>query len=275
MFKGLATHGQEEECKSYRDQINDKSLSLWEKWNTYVVSRGLESLDKFKWFHDSEWLNVYGFPLELDYTDVRPLPPKWFRFDNLKRTEKNLDFEIPEQLRGRLGKLIYFSLGSMGGADVNLMKRLVVILSKSKHRFIVSKGPLHDRYELSDNMCGQQSVPQIEVLSAVDLVITHGGNNTVTETFFYGKPMIVLPLFGDQHDNGQRLQEKGLGIRLNAHKCSEEELLTAIEGLLNDKKLNEKLRNISKRIQNDNSIEKLPKLIKNLLDRNGDNNGSE
>ena len=141
------------------------------------------------------------------------------------------------------------------------MKRLIAILSESKHRFIVSKGPLHDRYELPDNMWGQQSVPQTQVLSVVDLVITHGGNNTVTETFFFGKPMIVMPLFVDQYDNAQRVDEKGFGIRLDPYRCSEQELLESIEKLLNDKELNEKLKNISKRIQTENSIARLPQLI--------------
>ncbi|CAG2118283.1 unnamed protein product, partial [Medioppia subpectinata] len=103
---------------------------------------------------ESSHLNIYGYPLELDYTDIRPLPPKWYRFDNLKRTEKHIPFNLPIQLMDKPGKLIYFSLGSMGAADVDNMKRLVNVLSKSKHRFIVSKGPLHDEYSLADNMWG-------------------------------------------------------------------------------------------------------------------------
>jgi len=153
----------------------------------------------------------------------------------------------------------------MGAVDVQLMKRLLNILSKSKHRFIVSKGPLHDSYALLDNMWGQKSVPQIQVLPLVDLVITHGGNNTITETFYFGKPVIVLPIFTDQYDDGQRVYDKEFGLTLNAYQCSESELLNAIESLLNNKELNERLRNISKRIQTDNSLAKLSEIIKKLI----------
>ena len=142
---------------------------------------------------------------------------------------------------------------------------LTTVLAKSDHKFVVSKGPVFESHPLPDNMWGQQSVPQIQVLPVVDLVITHGGNNTVTETFFFGKPMIVMPLFGDQPDNAQRIHDKGLGIRLDPYRCSKQELLEAIEKLLNDKELNDKMKNISKRIQTTKSIDKFPKLVEALV----------
>ena len=257
--------GDKNEWNSYKNEIKETTFDAWKVYNDYVISRGGAQLKEHMFSNGSPYLNIYGFPKEIDYSEDKPLPENYYRFDNLMRSEVDSTFEVPEQLRGKPGKLIYFSLGSMGGTDIELMKRLVAILSKSEHRFIVSKGPLHEKWELADNMWGQQSVPQLQVLPIVDLVVTHGGNNTVCETFFYGKPMVVLPLFGDQYDNAQQIHDKGFGIRLDPYRCTEEELLNAIECLLNDKQLNEKLKKISKRIQTDKSIEKFPKLIESLV----------
>ena len=49
------------------------------------------------------------------------------------------------------------------------------------HRVIVSKGPLAEQIRLHDNMCGEGYLPQPAILPQVDLVITHGGNNTTCE----------------------------------------------------------------------------------------------
>ena len=93
-------------------------------------------------------------------------------------------------------------------------------------------------------------VPQTRVLPMVDLAIIHGGNNSLCETSYFGKPIIVIPLFGDQYDNAQRVHEKRFGIRINPFTCTKEELENAIETLLNDKGLNEELKKIAERCKN-------------------------
>src|SRR6202000_1968051 len=102
------------------------------------------------------------------------------------------------------------------------------------HRYIVSRGPRHDEYELAANMIGAEFLPQTSVLPHVDAVITHGGNNTVTECMWFGKPMLVLPIFWDQHDNAQRVHETGYGIRLPTYSFDPGQLRAAVERLLGD-----------------------------------------
>jgi len=95
-------------------------------------------------------------------------------------------------------------------------------------------------------------------------VITHGGNNTVTETFYFGKPMIVMPLFADQYDNAQRIEEKGFGVRMDAYECSRHQLLEAVDKLVNDKDLSIRMRKIGERIRNARNNERAADLIENV-----------
>ena len=162
--------------------------------------------------------NLYVYPAEADYLDARPLDDTWSRMDSSVR-ETDEEYVVPAEVADRPddSALVYLSLGSLGGADVELMQRLVDVLGTTRHRYIVSKGPQADRITLADNMVGAQMLPQTKVIPQVDLVISHGGNNTVTETLHFGKPLIVLPLFWDQYENAQRMDELGFGIRLDTY----------------------------------------------------------
>ena len=267
---GLSAYGDKHLCTEFREEIVKNYGKLLDEFNEWHKSVGAQPLQHRGQFVDpSPYFNLYICPKELDYNDIYPKDPKkWFAVDNLcredtKREEKKL--KIPEEFRNRPGKLVYLSMGTFACSEVTLMKRLITILSKSKHRFIVSKDPFGDLLSLLDNMWGQNSLPQIQVLSIVDAVITHGGNNTVTECFKFGKPMIVFPIFGDQFDNAQRIQDKGLGVRLDPYLCSESDLLSTVDKIVNDLELRSKYEKISQRIRLDKTKEKAAKLVIDLI----------
>jgi len=221
---------------------------LHAEFSQLCVERGAPPLPEGDFIHSSDKLNLYVYPEEIDYAREQPLGPAWHRLDSCVR-DTSAAFELPEQLVSREGKLVYLSLGSLGSADVELMLRLIEVLSASPHRFIVSKGPQHEELELADNMWGEEFLPQPAILPLVDLVITHGGNNTTTECLHAGKPMIVLPLFWDQMDNAQRIHETGLGLRLPPYTFARGDLLGGIDRLLADGALRARLRAVATRIQ--------------------------
>jgi MGT family glycosyltransferase len=195
---------------------------------------------------ESPFLNMYLFPEATDYRRTMALPATWHRLDSSVRTDS--PFDVNEALPGD-APFVYLSLGSLGSADVELMQRLIDVLGTTDYRVIVSKGPQHELLTLADNMFGEEFLPQPSILPQVDVVITHGGNNTVTECFHFGKPMIVLPLFWDQYDNAQRVDELGYGVRLDTYAFEEEQLTGAIAKLLSDQSLRPRLAAVSRQLQ--------------------------
>jgi MGT family glycosyltransferase len=236
---------------------------LHAEFSEFCVERGAPPLPEGELMHESDRLNLTLYPAEADYERSRKLASTWHRLDTcVRRTDAT--FELPASLRDGPGALVYVSLGSLGSADVDLMRRLVEVLSDAPHRFVVSRGPQHDAYELADNMWGEELLPQPAILPLVDLVITHGGNNTTTECFHFGKPMIALPIFWDQADNAQRLDETGFGIRLPTYELDDRALLGAIARLLADVPLRARLAAIAARVQASPGTERAAALIERL-----------
>jgi MGT family glycosyltransferase len=214
----------------------------------FCRERGAPPLPRDDFIHASPTLNLYLYPAEVDYPRREPLGPTWHNLEaSVRATDP--DWRLPEELSGGAEPLVYLSLGSLGSADVELMRTLVEELAEAPYRFIVSKGPQADEYDLAPNMVGAEFLPQTSVLPQVDLVITHGGNNTVTESLFFGKPMLALPIFWDQHDNAQRLDETGFGIRVDTYAHDPADLTDAIDRLLGDAALADRLAQTSRRLQ--------------------------
>ena len=237
---------------AFLEEVRRTHADMWADFDAFCREHGEGGLSygQFgpEFIAESPYLNLYSYPLEADYARRGALGPTWHRLDSTVRAPE-ASWELPGHLAERDGALIYLSLGSLGSADVGLMQRLVDLLATTEHRVIVSKGPLAEEITLHDNQVGEAFLPQPAILPQVDLVITHGGNNTVTEAFHHGKPMIVLPLFWDQVDNAQRVDETGFGRRLATYDFADAELTDAIDELLADRALRQRLEAVSSRLQ--------------------------
>jgi MGT family glycosyltransferase len=214
----------------FRAEYRRVVADMHAEFSEFCVERGAPPLPELEMIHESEWLNLMLYPDELDYPRGRPLGPRWH---NLQTCVRATDPEwAPPPEDGR--PLVYLSLGSLGSADVALMRRLVEVLADTPYRYVVSTGPQHAEYELAENMSGAEFLPQTSVLAHVEAVITHGGNNTTTECMWFGKPMLVAPIFWDQHDNAQRVHETGYGRRVPTYTFDAGGLRAALAWALGD-----------------------------------------
>ena len=251
--------------QTFRAEYERVHRPMWAEFNAWVIEQGAPPLPDLEFIHEGT-VNLYIYPESADYQRARPLGPSWHRLDSSVR-ETDGKFTLPDALAAGSGALIYFSLGSLGSADVQLMRRVINCLATTPYRYIVSKGPLHDEIELAPNMAGAEFLPQTSILPSCDLAITHGGNNTVTECLHFGKPMIVLPLFWDQYDNAQRIDEVGLGIRLDTYRFTDAELHAALDRLLTDAHLRSQLTAAAATIQQRNGVRKAADLIEQTARR--------
>ena len=233
---------------AFWDEFARTHAELHARFDEFCRERGAPPLPPLEFIHTSAHANLYLYPSEVDYPRERPLTG-WTNLEASVRTTEREPWVLPAELAEADGPHVYLSLGSLGSADVGLMQTLIDELAGARCRVTVSMGPRHDELRLAGNMAGAEVLPQTTVLPQVDVVITHGGNNTVTESLFFGKPMILLPLFWDQHDNAQRIHETGFGRRLDTYGHDGAELAGAIDDLIGDAALRARLDAVARRLQ--------------------------
>jgi MGT family glycosyltransferase len=260
-FSGYAT-ADRTGWPGYWDEYRRVHADLHADFSAFCQERGAPPLPELEFVHSSPWLNLWIYPDEVDYRRGRPLDSNWRNLQaSVRTTDASYEVERGDE------PVVYLSLGSLASGDVELMRGLIASLADSPYRVIVSKGPQHEELDLPANMTGEEFLPQTSILPQVDAVITHGGNNTVTESLAFGKPMVLLPVFWDQYDNAQRMHETGFGIRLDTYGHSPEELPAAVDRLLGDAALRERLDALSSRLRSAPGTDRAADLVEELIRR--------
>ena len=136
--------------------------------------------------------------------------------------------------------LIYISLGTVIKGGVSFFKKCIEAFKTEEVTVILSVGNQFDSSKLGkvpEHIKVYPSVLQLSVLSQADVFVTHGGMNSVSEALVYGVPMVVIPFMADQPTNARRIEELGVGKRLDYKKISSETLREMVMDVLADRSI--------------------------------------
>lgn len=82
--------------------------------------------------------------------------------------------------------------------------------------------------KLLSNRKYQVSIIRILGHPNVKVFISHGGMLGTIEAIYNGKPIVVIPQFGDQAHNARKLERKGVGVFLDMRDATEEAINAAL-----------------------------------------------
>jgi len=187
---------------------------------------------------DSFSLILLGQHFSLSYP--RPYMPNMIEVGGMQISHKPkpLPEDIKQFIEGSPNGVIYFSMGSnVKSKDLPQETRDILLktFAKLKQR-VLWKFEDDEMPGKPANVLIKKWYPQPDILAHpnVKLFITHGGLLSTTESVYFGKPVLGLPCFYDQHMNVQRAQRMGFGLGLDLNNLKQEELEKAIQTLLND-----------------------------------------
>ncbi|HHT9135515.1 MAG TPA: glycosyltransferase [Candidatus Avalokitesvara rifleensis] len=179
-----------------------------------------------------------------------PLPPTIFFVGPCTFGRQNLqknDFPF-DQLSTDKPK-VYVLLGTVFNGKSNVFNKIINAFAGGHYQLIISAGGAFPRLRsqrLPPNIILFEGVPQIEVLSHVDVVISHGGNNTVNETLAAGKPLLVMPVGGEQGDNASKVVYLGVGLRANISGSTPQEIGAKVRRLIEEPAFRQRAREVAK-----------------------------
>ncbi|XP_066542407.1 UDP-glucuronosyltransferase 1A1-like [Hoplias malabaricus] len=193
----------------------------------------------------SLWLMRFDFAFEFP----RPLMPNMVMIGGLSHSKTNpLPQELEEFVNGS-GEdgFVVFTLGSLVSELSEFKaKEFFKAFSQIPQRVVW-------RYTGAVPKDAPKNVKLVKWLPQNDLLahpkakafITHGGTHGLYEGISNGVPMVMIPLFGDQGDNVQRMVARGVAETVNIFDITSEKLLVALRKVINDKSYKERMSKLS------------------------------
>jgi len=179
----------------------------------------------------SPWLTLLNYPAQL--ARHRPLRGNTTYIGSCVRVEP-LDPLLEARIAALPRPRVYVSLGSFMSARSDVLRRIAAAFRDEEVSVILAAGVSGS--ELCDLEHPRQLVrgylPQVGVLPLCDLVVCHGGNNTVTESLAAGVPLLVGPFSSDQFAGAEDVRRGGVGDAFDPNLAEPEEIARRARVLL-------------------------------------------
>ena len=144
---------------------------------------------------------------------------------------------------------IVVTTGSAAGSQFTFYTTAVEACSTvGRPVVLVSPHRNHIPATLPSNVTWVPHAPFDELFSRAALVVHHGGIGTASYGIASGIPQIVMPMRGDQFDNGNRLQRLGVARMLSARRTPAAKLRATVEFMLESTQVASRCRHWQSRI---------------------------
>ncbi|OZF38480.1 UDP glycosyltransferase [Rhodococcus sp. 14-2483-1-1] len=127
--------------------------------------------------------------------------------------------------------VLYISLGTGYNERPDFYRLCIEAFGNTDWNVVISIGRRVDPAVLGDipaNIEVHEHVPQLAVLDATTVFITHAGMGGCTEALWFGVPTVAVPQAVDQFGNAAMLAELGVGVHLDFEKVTAVMLAEAV-----------------------------------------------
>lgn len=179
-------------------------------------------------------LVLYNYPATLHGPVRTARLPRHAFLGSVVRDETS-DPDVQEWLsRPDRRPLVVVSLGTFMSARIDVLARIAAALRKVDVRVAVAIGSnsVTDLGEIPADWLVRTTLPQVALLERAALLVTHAGNNSVTEALAFGVPMLALPFSTDQFDGAGAIERGLAGVALDPNNAPRPLIASAVRGLL-------------------------------------------
>lgn len=178
------------------------------------------------------------------FAGFETVPPHMKFVGPVKGRPNNTPFDW-ERLEASTTPKIFVSLGTLLVDIRKAFFEKVITAFADQPVTVIAATPPEIFEEWPSNFIVSGFVPQSALMPHMDMVICHGGFNTVNDTFTNGLPMLITPIAYDHFHIAKLIEQAGCGISIRYKRLRVEALRETVFELLE----NPQYRNAAKEVQ--------------------------